>query len=160
MAVERAVTAVKAVLEQGCVERLGATFHLDLVELADVVQISARSEHDFALGPPPRRATSLLASFANSASTGWPPRDGAAFQRAGEGAHVVVLDVGDDHSGGAEHGGLPRHEYDRDLELGGDRAGVQRSGAAGDDERVFTRVLPALDRDVPTAFAIVVLISV
>ena len=56
-------------------------------------------------------------------------------ERSLVGAHVVVLEVGYQHALGAEDRRFARHEERADVELARDRRGVQRAGAAGDDER-------------------------
>ena len=70
--------------------------------------------------------------------------DGAGL---GQGAAELGLEVGGQQAVGAEHAGRGRDQHAGDAEQGGERAAVQRAGAAERHQREVARIVAALDRD-------------
>ena len=68
-------------------------------------------------------------------------------QARDEGAHEIVLQVGQQHAHRAQRRGFARNDLQRDIQFGADEAGVDGSGAAGRDEGELARIESALDGD-------------
>ena len=95
-----------------------------------------------------RSCASCRSPSATISSISAASRSQSARRQVGdEGAHEIVLQVGQQHAHRAQRRGFARNDLQRDLELVADLARMDRARAAGGDERKLARVVAALDRD-------------